>query len=115
MDTAIQNGDFLRSAGGLPVTVCGREELLQRAYLRLQSKRGAFPYDPQLGSRIPLVPLGKLTAEAAMAFVEESLGDDPSLTVTDTTVTKAGVTVTLDTAYGSGTVVIRAGEQGGEE
>ena len=114
MDTAIQNGDFLRD-GGRPISIDGKDELLQRAYLRLQARRGAFPYDPQMGSRIPLLPPEELTVEAAMACIEEAMGDDPSLTAVGTTVTKSGVAVEIDTPYGRGTVVIRPGTQGGEK
>lgn len=115
MDTAIQNGDFLRDAGGRLRSLDGREELLQRAYLRLQARRGAFPYDPQLGSRISLFSPEELTVETAMACIEEAMVDDTALTAVGTTVIPSGVAVEIDTVYGRGTVVIRPGKQGGEK
>jgi hypothetical protein len=52
MDTALENGDFSPGANGRPRLIGGREELLQRAKIRLAVPRGSFSADPALGSRL---------------------------------------------------------------
>ena len=70
MDTAIANGDFKTDAKGLPVTVEGAEELLQRAMFRLTVPQGSFLYDGQLGSRLHTL---KETYERPAALGETAL------------------------------------------
>ena len=63
MDTRLCDGDFAKGENGLPETVEGMEELLQRAQIRLCIPKGAFVHDPSLGSR--LAQLQPAPAEAA--------------------------------------------------
>lgn len=51
MEISIKNGDFETDAAGLPLAVSGQGELLQRAWLRLQTPQGSFCYQPEFGSR----------------------------------------------------------------
>lgn len=106
MDTAIGNGDFLQTSGGKPAELTGKAELLQQAYIRLKARRGAFPYDPKLGSRMHTLPPENRTIETVLACVEEAMHDCDSLEVVSTTVTEDGVAVEISTVYGNGTVVI---------
>ena len=51
MDMKLYAGDFV-PAGTDFVTVSGREELLQRALIRLSVRKGSFPLLPELGSEL---------------------------------------------------------------
>ena len=52
MDLLLKDGDLVPGTDGLPVPVEGREELLQRALIRLCARRGGFAPYPGLGSRL---------------------------------------------------------------
>ena len=75
MDTLLYNGDHFADSRGLPVAIMGSREILQRALIRLQVRRGNFSLDPSLGS-----DLHKLRRNAdehntriAMNYVREAL------------------------------------------
>lgn len=55
MDTALKNGDFAPAGNGMPKRISGKEELFQRAAIRLCVPLGSFVYDAALGSRIPFL------------------------------------------------------------
>ncbi len=105
MDTALYNGDFLCTAGGIPVELTGQAALLQQAAIRLKARRGAFPYDPGLGSRLSALEPGTVTLETALACIEEAL-EGSGLEAVSTVVSEEGVTVEIATAYGNGSIVI---------
>ena len=50
MDTAISNGDFMLDSNGIPISIYGIQEILQRALIRLTVRKGSFIYDTNLGS-----------------------------------------------------------------
>lgn len=79
MDTRLYNGDFVTGENGLPETVEGADELLQRAQLRLNAVKGAFVHDPGLGSRLHgLEPAPTKAMEAAaLMYAREALADMP--------------------------------------
>ena len=52
MDNLIANGDMVMGRNGDPEMISGLKELIQRVMLRLSVKRGSFPYNQQLGSRL---------------------------------------------------------------
>ena len=85
MELKLRDGKYTLSAAGLPQTVSGAEELLQRALMRLAARRGAFWPDVTYGSR--LYTLGRLKAvqrdAAARMFVTEALENEPDITVRD--------------------------------
>ena len=85
MELKLQDGRYTLSAAGVPETVRGAEETLQRVLMRLTARRGAFWPDPDYGSR--LYTLSQLTpaqrAAAAKLFVAEALSDEPEARVTD--------------------------------
>ena len=60
MDTLLNEKDWAVDPCGNPNAVSGWEEELQRCRIRLQVPKGAFPYQPELGSG-----LHALAAEAA--------------------------------------------------
>ena len=60
MDTLLNNQDWAVDPCGNPVAVSGWEEEQQRCMIRLQVPKGAFPYQPELGSG-----LHALAAQAA--------------------------------------------------
>ncbi|HCC34485.1 MAG TPA: histidine kinase [Ruminococcaceae bacterium] len=52
MDIKLKDGDFDRDERGLPVSITGNEELLQRCLIRLSVPRGRFILNGDLGSEI---------------------------------------------------------------
>ncbi len=52
MDTRLKDGDFDRDARGLPVSISGLDELLQRCLIRLSVPKGSFLPDQTLGSEL---------------------------------------------------------------
>ncbi len=52
MDTAIKGGDFLKDSRGMPITLEGIDEILQRVKIRLDIEKGTFLYDENLGSHL---------------------------------------------------------------
>ena len=83
MELKLQNGDYVPNGAGGLERVTGREELLQRVLFRLVARRGAFPFQPALGSR--LWQLGRTSAaarqSAAEQYVAEALEEETGLRV----------------------------------
>ena len=75
MELKLQDGRYVFDRSGALQTVEGREELLQRALMRLAARRGSFLPDPEYGSRLYL--LGRLKpaqrAAAAKLYAAEAL------------------------------------------
>ena len=102
MDTALLNGDFALSASGIPFSIGGASELLQRAMIRLCVPRGAFPYDPSLGSSLPsLDPDDPALYHHAFSAVQEALLPLPDLTLLSLAVLPTGVSLSLGSPYGA--------------
>ena len=79
MELQIQNGDYVPDGLGGFRRLTGGEALLQRVLFRLVPRRGAFPFMPELGSRLYLVLREKPAARQALAeqYVAEALaGED---------------------------------------
>lgn len=90
MDTCLYLGDHQRDHRGLPFSISGTEELLQQAMIRLSVRRGAFPLNPQLGSRLhTLSPNDPGLNDTALRLAQEALCE-----MNDIAVTKASCTVT---------------------
>lgn len=101
MDTALLNGDFARSPCGIPFAVRAASELLQRAMIRLCVPRGAFPYDPSLGSSLSaLDPEDPDVYHRAFSAVQEALLPLPDLTLLSLAVLPGGVSLSLGSPYG---------------
>ena len=79
MELQIQNGDYVPDGLGGFRRLTGGEALLQRVLFRLVPRRGAFPFMPELGSR--LYQLGSLPTSqrsaAAVQYVTEALAQEP--------------------------------------
>lgn len=84
MELFLQNGDYLPDGRGGFQRAQGRGELLQRVLWKLTARRGAFPFLPQLGSRLYTLTREKPSAWQSLAqeYVTEALTDETDLTVT---------------------------------
>lgn len=92
MDTRLYAGDHALGGRGLPVPIHGDEEVVQRALIRLQVRRGALPQDPALGSglhRLRGAP-PKHLHRLALAYVQEALAPMPEVTVEQVAVHREG-------------------------
>lgn len=119
MDIRLDGGDFAVGANGLPASVSGKDELLQRAVIRLTVPRGSFSYDPQLGSRLhTLVMSGTDLSARARELVEEALSMLPELSVEQVACTPLGggrarLVVELSTSLGTDTISLElTGQEG---
>ena len=90
MELQIQNGDYVPDGLGGFRRLTGGEALLQRVLFRLVPRRGAFPFMPELGSRLYLVLREKPAARQALAeqYVAEALTTEAGLTVEAVTLTQ---------------------------
>jgi len=75
MDTMLANGDHAVDGRGIPISVTGTREIIQRALIRLGTKKGTFKYDLEFGSE--LFKLSRYSSgerdRVAMSFVKEAL------------------------------------------
>ena len=60
LDTLLNEKDWAVDPCGNPIAVSGWEEELQRCRIRLQVPKGAFPYQPELGSGLHALAAGGL-------------------------------------------------------
>lgn len=85
MDTAISNGDFMLDSNGIPISIYGIQEILQRALIRLTVRKGSFIYDTNLGS--DLYKLKKTAStnikSRALSMVKEALKPMSNVLVDD--------------------------------
>lgn len=107
MDTLLENGDFAVDPRGIPRQAEGLEELLQRAKIRLTVPKGAFDYDPELGSRLNTLELSGSDLDArALELAQEALAALPAVQAESARVAAApegaSVRVQLQTSAGSG-------------
>ena len=92
MALLLRGGDYVPDEMGGLRTVEGAEEVLQRALFQLQARRGSFPFLPELGSRLYLLPREKPGAREALArqYAVEALRNETELEVTGVTAAPAG-------------------------
>ena len=82
MDTALANGTFVPGQDGKPKLIGGTEELLQRAMIRLNVRRGNFVYHPDLGSGLAGLQAEDENWESkALSMAQEALKELPQLSV----------------------------------
>jgi len=83
MELKLKNGDYVPDGVGGLRRVSGQEELLQRVLFKLTARRGKFPFQENLGSR--LWQLGRVSVSqrqsAATQYVAEALADEKTLSV----------------------------------
>lgn len=84
MALLLRDGDYVPDEKGGFRCVEGAEALLQRVLFLLQVRRGSFPFLPELGSRLYLLPREKPGSRAALArqYAVEALRGEPGLSVT---------------------------------
>lgn len=88
MELKLCDGDYVPDGAGGFVRCAGAEALLARALFRLTCRRGAFPFLPELGSRLCTLAGEKQSARTALArqYCAEALAG-LELEVTDVRVT----------------------------
>lgn len=84
VELLLKDGDYVPDGKGGFRTVSGAEEVLQRALFLLTARRGSFPFLPELGSRLYLLPREKPGARAALAqrYAAEALAGEQGVEVT---------------------------------
>ena len=84
MELKFIDGKYVPTSYGGLQTVSGREELLQRALMRLSARRGAFFLLPDFGSSLHTLFSVKKSQRAALAqrMVYEALAPESALNVT---------------------------------
>ncbi|MGN0478868.1 MAG: hypothetical protein ACI4GO_05510 [Hominenteromicrobium sp.] len=115
MEIRLNDGSICQNGLGLPETAEGLDALMQRAYIRLNTVRGSFPYDRTLGSRIPQMAVTTGHAEErALGFAREALLGCPEITAERAEIHGNAVTVFLSTPLGSGSVTVEKEETADE-
>ena len=84
MELKLVNGDYVPDGAGGMVRLFGAEEVLARAIFRLTARRGAFPFLPDLGSRLHLLLREPPSARQALAaqYAAQALEEERDLKVT---------------------------------
>ncbi len=99
MELKLENGDYCPDGLGGMVRVSGADEVLQRVHYRLTTRRGSFPFLPNLGSQLHLVMREKPSARqgAAEGYIQEAL-EDEDVSVTGVTLESQGdrLCITID-------------------
>lgn len=92
IDTLIVNGDHSVDHRGIPVTLTGERELIQRALFRLTVRKGSFQEDPSFGSE--LFKLGGIIggdlARMAQSYAQEALLPMPEVGVSGVSLERRG-------------------------
>lgn len=103
MELLLKDGDYVPDGQGGFLSVDGGAAVLQRALFALTVKRGSFPFLPELGSRLYLLPREKPSARMALAqrYAAEALAGETDLEVTGVVLTDLeegalAVRVTMD-------------------
>ncbi|WP_101697252.1 histidine kinase [Clostridium minihomine] len=118
MDIKLEQGDFAVGQNGLPFSVSTKEELLQRAKIRLSVPKGSFSYDSQLGSRLHTLKLSGSDLNArARELTEEALAKMTELSVEKVRCdlvdqNHALLKVELVTPYGLGSISLKLENKG---
>lgn len=78
MELMLRNGDYVPDGNGGFLRAEGTDELLQRVLWKLTVRRGSFPFLPDLGSRLYLLPREKAGGRTALArqYVAEALAGE---------------------------------------
>lgn len=92
MDTLLVRGDHFLDGRGLPVTLTGSAELIQRALIRLSVRRGSFSLDPSLGSELHRLPGARLDImeRLALSYAQEALLPMAGVSVSQVQLTRSG-------------------------
>jgi phage gp46-like protein len=95
LDTLLAGGDHARNSRGVPITLTGERELIQRALLRLCVRKGSFAPDPGLGSELYKLAQARALAggdleRLALSYAQEALLPIPQVSVTSVSLKKGG-------------------------
>jgi len=102
MELLLKDGDYIPDGRGGLCRATGREELLQRVLWKLTARRGGFPFLPELGSRLYMLPRKKASDWQGLAeeYVAQALADETELRIDGVEVTgeaeSLSITVALD-------------------
>lgn len=90
MEYLLRQGDYVPDGAGGLTGLEGGQEVLQRALFRLQARRGAFPFLPELGSQLHLLGRERPSAWRAMAqrYAAQALEGEPQIQVTGVELTQ---------------------------
>lgn len=85
MELLLKNRDYVANSAGGVVGLTGAEEMLALVLYRLTARRGAFPFLPELGSRLYLLRSAKPGQWESLArqYVIEALAGETALAVTN--------------------------------
>ncbi len=108
MDNKINNGDTELNNKGLPTELYGLEECIQQAFIRITVKKGSFPYNRELGSRLHTLASGA-DKERLLAYGQEALSGS-GITASGVELTGGKMVFTLSTPFGAGQVEIAVTE-----
>lgn len=113
MELKFDGGGYVKSGYGGFVTVSGRDEILQRALMRLSARRGSFFPLPDFGSELHTLLSMKKSQRAAAAqrMVYEALEPEKGISATGVDYRETGdgaavVTVALEFSGGNGEVSV---------
>lgn len=102
MELVLKDRDYVPDGTGGVVSAAGAQEVLARVLFKLTARRGAFPFLPELGSRLYLLRQAKPGQWKGLArqYAAEALAQETALTVTDVSAEARGerlwVTVELE-------------------
>lgn len=83
IESQMANGDFIPNGMGDFCRLEGSQALVQRVLFKLTARRGAFPFLPELGSRLYTLGREKKSARQALCaqYVRQALeGEDVTVT-----------------------------------
>lgn len=83
IELTVREGDYVPDGRGGFQRSEGDDALLQRVLWKLSVRRGSFPFLPELGSRLHLLPQAREGERLSLAkeYVAQALRDEQSLTV----------------------------------
>lgn len=100
MELLMKNRDYVPDGRGGVTGVTGAEALLARVLFQLAARRGAFPFLPELGSRLYLLRGAKPGQWESLArqYVTEALAGETELAVTGVRVYTEGERLWVETS-----------------
>lgn len=101
MEYLLRNGDYVPDGRGGLEALLGAEEVLQRVLFRLQCRRGAFPFLPELGSQLYLLPREKPGVRQALCerYVRQALEPETDIEVERVVLSQSGADMDAVTVY----------------
>lgn len=97
MELMLRGGDYVPDGRGGFQRAEGTDALLQRVLWKLTVRRGSFPFLPELGSRLYLLPREKPGDRRALArqYVAEALAGEQNLEIDGVTLEEEYLRVDL--------------------